>query len=393
MLSAINHAGQVITLATLTREEIKRLKQDDFFCPDCNEKLIIKAGKINIPHFSHQAESACPSNQGGEGTYHETGKMKLYNWLKQQGNQVQLEVYFESIKQRADLFLEWKKRQIPIEYQCVRLPVASVIGRQRGYQKAGLTSIWILGTKLLKRLGPSHIRMDTFTRHFIHQLNPRFPPTLYYFNPTASLFTVVSDIHLTQQTRALAKIRHIPLHRVTFTDLFRNDQFDKEELILLWSEEKRRFRLRPRYRLAGRERKWQEWLYHHHLHVEHLPSIIYLPVYSSYLMKTPLEIWQSYLYVKTLRPLQVGQTFSLNTCIHQLQTMRICQSDYPLLVAPPEPIQQYLDLLVKLDILERINSNVYRKMKEMQPTRHIEESLQEDEKLIDILEKKLRKPK
>lgn len=393
MLSAINHAGQVITLATLTREEIKRLKQDDFFCPDCNEKLIIKAGKINIPHFSHQAESACPSNQGGEGTYHETGKMKLYNWFKQQGNQVQLEVYFQSIKQRADLFLEWKRRKIAIEYQCVRLPVASVIDRQRGYQKLELPSIWILGTKLLKRFGPLHIRMDTFTRHFIHQLHPRHPSTLYYFDPNALLFTTVSDIHLTQQTRALAKIRYLPLHRASFIDIFQNKRFTKEELLYLWREEKRQFRLRPRYRLTGRERKWQEWLYHHHLHVEHLPSIIYLPVYSSYLMKIPLEEWQSYIYVKILRPLPVGGTFSLNTCIHQLQSMRYSHSDYPLLVMPQEPIQQYLNLLVKLGYLKRINSHIYRKMKEILPTRHIEDSLQEDKKLIDILKQKLRKPK
>ncbi len=40
--------------------------QQQFFCPDCGEKLIRKAGKIKIPHFAHSQNTECYGLSEGE---------------------------------------------------------------------------------------------------------------------------------------------------------------------------------------------------------------------------------------------------------------------------------------------------------------------------------------
>src|SRR5690625_1270712 len=94
MLQAKSHQGVIVTLATLTKAEIERQKaEQQFYCPVCNRQVIIKAGSRMIPHFAHKSTLHCPSSEGGEGAYHEKGKLLLYQWLKSQHLQVELEAH------------------------------------------------------------------------------------------------------------------------------------------------------------------------------------------------------------------------------------------------------------------------------------------------------------
>ena len=47
---------------TKEKEMISAVESDNqqqFFCPDCGEELIRKAGKIKIPHFAHSQNTEC----------------------------------------------------------------------------------------------------------------------------------------------------------------------------------------------------------------------------------------------------------------------------------------------------------------------------------------------
>ena len=251
MLQAKNKRGKMISLVSLSKAEIKELKnQDSFFCPACKEQVMIKAGLKNIPHFSHLPDSTCPTNHGGEGNYHMKGKLSLYEWLRGENQAVQLETYLSTIQQRPDILVERNRRKIAIEYQCARITKEEIIKRQVGYQKLGIIPIWILGAKLLKRIGKNHLQLDPFTRHFIHQFNKTLPPTLYYFCPHTDSLTIVTDFHMTSSTRALAKFKKVSIKKLVFSNLFPVNYFTKQELLYLWKKEKRYFRISPRNRLS-----------------------------------------------------------------------------------------------------------------------------------------------
>src|SRR5690625_4670985 len=104
-----NHA--FITLAHLTTAEIEEHReQNRFYCPICQEPVMIKAGIKVIPHFAHYAKTDCPSYRGGEGPYHERGKLLLYEWLKAQNIHVELEVYLKDIQRSEEHTSELQSR-------------------------------------------------------------------------------------------------------------------------------------------------------------------------------------------------------------------------------------------------------------------------------------------
>src|SRR5690625_4306190 len=106
MLQAKNSQGELVTLATLTKKEIKKIRYyETYYCPQCNEQVNVKARQKVTPHFAHKVESDCSLYNQGEGPYHEKGKLLLFKWLKRQTNDVYLEHYIPQIKQIPDVFL------------------------------------------------------------------------------------------------------------------------------------------------------------------------------------------------------------------------------------------------------------------------------------------------
>ena len=54
-------------------------KESKFFCPSCQEQLILKKGNVKIHHFAHKAESTCL--YAGESLDHLTTKLQIYDAL------------------------------------------------------------------------------------------------------------------------------------------------------------------------------------------------------------------------------------------------------------------------------------------------------------------------
>lgn len=384
MLQAKRVDGTTIMLTTYSREEIEKMRKEEvFYCPTCHEQVIIKAGTKVIPHFAHRQQSTCVSN-GGEGYYHQQGKLMLYDWLKRQGMNVSLEVFLADINQRADIILQIKDRTIAIEYQCSVIEAEVIKQRSIGYKRIGITPIWILGANLFERIGKNDIKVNQMMLQCMHQFAKMDNLHLYFFCPQTLQLAKLQNIYLTTVTKASANILMQKLPHIRFTYLFSQPK-SNDTIYKWWLKEKRHFRLRRRHHLYGQERRFHQWLYHVGTHVEHLPSIIYLPTKTQMKMKSPPWDWQSRICMDIIHPLPIGQTFTITNCIKYLRPYLLANDHYPLLHADKHPIKEYLNQLQTLRVIKKVSPQKYKKLKSITFYNHIEEALEGDKLVIQEL--------
>ncbi|WP_167751344.1 competence protein CoiA [Lentibacillus salicampi] len=386
MLQAKTEYGTIVTLASFTKKEISSVKEKtQFFCPACQEPVIVKAGAKITPHFAHSSKSSCPAQEGGEGGYHEKGKLLLYQWLRWQQLDVQLEAYLPAINQRPDILVKLKNKTVAVEYQCARIPPTDVIKRNEGYHREGIVPIWILGANRFNRRERNEIRIDQFQLHFIHQFSADFPLTLYFFCPDTLRFSSFQDFYFTALQRAIGKMTIRKLNDMRFTDLFKTSFFSPQQLFQVWKQEKRSFRIRPSRRVYGRELAWNQWLYVNAIHRQSLPSIVYLPVSAQFRMITQPWDWQSRICLEIIYPLASGETFSLQRCMRVLRQHLRHSSLFPLMKSTDNPVYQYLQLLQKLQIIKETPSGHFIKQKPFMFYEHIEAAIDGDSQLMDQL--------
>ncbi|WP_067729586.1 competence protein CoiA [Oceanobacillus damuensis] len=384
MLQAKNKNGRVITLASMKRDVIEKLRKEGekYYCPVCEQPVIMKAGWKITAHFAHQTESNCPSREGGEGIYHEQGKLLLYHWLKKYKMDVTLEAYLPEIQQRPDILISLHNKKIAIEYQCARISAEEVRKRNAGYKTAGIFPIWILGANHFKRYSANTFRLDQFTHQFIHQHTPETPFVLYYFDPHTSDVAIVHDIFITKTFTAIGKIDITKIYELKFTDLFQLDYFSQKDLFNLWVKEKRQFRLRPAKKIYGNELTWRKWLYYKGFHPENLPSLIHLPIKTQHRMKTPIWNWQSKVILEIIQPVSVGEIFHIDSCKHNFRNQILDASLFPLISVTEHPIRQYLHLLEQLNYIRKVSSTTYKKIEQVKAYKNVEDAMQGDNLLL-----------
>lgn len=375
MLRAKNEQGEWITPALMGKDAIELLRNQLFFCPECKEKVIIRAGPRVTAHFAHTKKSTCTlSNKGGEGAYHNRGKLLLFEWLKNQQLQPQLEMFLSEIKQRPDLYFEINQQKIVIEFQCTTISIAEIKKRNAGFRKANIIPIWILGENQLDRLSTYHFRLKAFTQELLHPLHTKQHPSLIYFDPEKQVFITLSDVYLINTSRAVANVATRPLRNITLRQLFSQNNFSNEKLYSIWENEKRNFRLQYN-KVYGKELTWRRWLYSKQLHVEQLPSIIHLPIKRQYMMNTPLWHWQSRFIIDFFHPLPLRTSFTVNEYYSNSY-----HSQYVL--------QEYLALLAELNIVKLDRQLRWIKQKPIIFHRYIEDALKGDAQLIERLMKR-----
>lgn len=173
MLTAKLHSGQVVSLAeTMNKNYLETLRRKEvFYCQTCGEELILRLGEKRIYHFSHLKDSKCLSEYERESDYHLSGKLKLHEWIKSQGFEVEMERYYPEIKQRADLAFTYGQRQYCIEFQCA--PISEEVFRRRtkGYQKLAIVPLWILGGKNIQRKHSHKVSLTSFHYLFLKENN------------------------------------------------------------------------------------------------------------------------------------------------------------------------------------------------------------------------------
>lgn len=390
MLKAQAETGELVMLSHLPRKEIIKLrKQATFYCPACQEQVIIKAGTEVVAHFAHQAKSDCSYDRGGEGEYHEQGKHLLYQWLTAQNIQAELEVYVPEIKQRPDILVELHGKRIAIEFQCAKVSNQIIRQRNIGYKTANIVPIWILGKVLLRRYNKHVFQINRFTLQFLHQFSPESTATLFYFCPKTLVFSSIHDVHITGAKQAIGKFVEQQIVNMSFKALFIKNDFTKSNIINKWFQQLSYYRRTERGTAFSRHLHWRQWLYEQGIYLDALPSTLFIPVRSQHRFKTPLYDWQSRVLIDFLHHLELGEQFSFKTVRMLFQAIEVNQALYPLIKNNSHPIYEYLEYLTLFGVLEKVNEQVFQKINVIGFYRSIDEALAGDKKIFQAVNRRL----
>lgn len=385
MLQAVSKENQFVIPALLRKSNIQKLRANAYYCPSCNEQVILRAGDYVIPHFAHQRASACSERQG-ETKAHLHGKFQLFHWLYMQNLSPHLERYLPKINQYPDILLSFRGKRFAMEYQCSKIPAKELRKRSQGFDATNIYPIWIFGANRLQKIGSQTMKMDSFTSQAIHKFAPHMPTQLFYYCPRQQQLLLVSDIYFTHHQRAIARFTFSSLKHKTFTQLFKPAPLSLAQLFRSWLPIKQDIRLnnRPVY---GRERMFRQWLYSKKLHVQQLPSIIFLPNRAQHRMNMPLLHWQTKFIVDFLHPLPIGKSFTI-------QDIHSCLAAYspspsPLLhTSMNDPIQLYVEQLAQLHIVTKSYNQGWVKRRPVLFFNNLERGLTGDKLILEALFKK-----
>lgn len=219
MLVAHNENKQLIVLhRQLSRDELQLLKkQQQFFCPQCNESLQLKIGQIRIPHFAHFHNSECDNLfSERESEAHLLGKQQLYELFEKLQLSPILEPFLPQIQQRPDILIEHQNRLFAIEFQCSPLATELFIARTKGYKEVNITPIWIVHKPFekLKGLGIQKIKINhTMSQYLLQNNGQRY---LMTYDVKRQLFYYISNIVHLKKTQFIGQVHRISLKQQQF---------------------------------------------------------------------------------------------------------------------------------------------------------------------------------
>ncbi|HLR14795.1 MAG TPA: competence protein CoiA family protein [Bacillota bacterium] len=383
MLCALTKDGETICLPSYTRGELQRLRSSTtFYCPTCQEPLLMKIGTEITPHFSHQALSSCTG--GGEGEIHERGKWLLYSWLKNQYSNVSLEKYLPEIGQRPDVLLTVESKKFAIEFQYSTVSVNEIRKRNKMYTGIGITPIWFLDRRHLQQYGRHLFMINSFLKQFICQPTIESSPMLFFLCTEQSQIISLQQIIFSAMTKVFAHKYIWSLKGTTWIDVFQFQRISRKIFINEWHQEKKKFRMRPRYGV-GKQKEWLQWLYEQRLSLDFLPSLIHLPVKGQMFMNVPPWNWQSRLWHFIQYTVPENCLFTIKDCQDILATFIHPPSYFPLLEQSIDPVTSYLHWLEILGYVKSKGDQSYLLHKTMPPYSHVEEALEQDNELMQSL--------
>lgn len=381
MLCAQTLEGNRVCLTPYSRVELKAIRNaQDFFCPSCNEKLILKIGTEITPHFSHSSVSTCSG--GGEGEIHERGKWLLYSWLKKSYEDVVLESYVREINQRPDILLTIASKKYAVEFQYSSISTAEIRKRNGMYKRAKIIPVWFLDVKHLQQRSQATFLLNSFAKQFLFQPVRHPSPIILFFCTKTEQIISLQNILFISLTKVLSQKHVYPLKSYNWNDLFRAPPSTKKQYLIRWSVEKKKFRMQQR-RSVGKQKEWLLWLYKRRLPIDYLPSVIYLPVKGQMLMNVQPWNWQSRLWYYLQYEVGEYQSFTLDDCNKYLTSFMYPTQYYPLLIQTNSPITSYIEWLCLLGYVKRKNNQTYRIQQAMPPHAHIEEAVSHDALLMD----------
>lgn len=137
MLFAYTNKKEMISASEVNNDE-------NYFCPDCGEQLIRKAGKIKIPHFAHSTNGNCFGLSEGETPEHLQLKQLIFKWGNQFEGEWKMEAPLPDLAQRPDLLHD----RLAVEIQCSSIKGGRLAERIAGYSQQNYQDWWLLGKKL-----------------------------------------------------------------------------------------------------------------------------------------------------------------------------------------------------------------------------------------------------
>ncbi len=354
MLVAKTMHGDRISLAmNRNQEHLRKLRKNEvFFCPECQEEVILKIGKKRIPHFAHKKGTSCTESYERESEYHLQGKVQLFKWLHTQGVEPVLEQYEQTIAQRSDIGFVYNGRKYAIEYQCSPIPSDLFKKRTISYQKANITPIWILGGKNIKRKGFSQASLSSFDYLFLRK-TPSQHWSLPAFCPLTNDLIFMTHITPISVKNIQTQFSVIKLSKAKLLDLLH--PLDRHDFPLEdWRTEIRKWKNTAAFYGTPNNKFFQE-LYSSFMIPSLLPPAIGLPVIHAPFIETPSIQWQSYIIIDMLKE---EESVSIGQILHSFRTRlrnnMISLREIPLNQNNYESaVKEYIELLVATNIVQK----------------------------------------
>lgn len=127
-------------------EAVDASRSEDYICPDCGRRVILKRGRVVVAHFAHWRVEKCRAHQG-ETLAHLRAKRLFADVIRERGVRVDLEYSgpFVPKGRRADLLVHPPHDGTPvaIEIQHSALSLGELEARAHDYAEYGLAQIWI----------------------------------------------------------------------------------------------------------------------------------------------------------------------------------------------------------------------------------------------------------
>jgi len=117
------------------------------FCRGCGDPVILKSGRVRVPHFAHQPNASC-AHGAKISTEHLMAQQLIAKALRERGVEVELEFPVPSLvgDRRADV-MAWPPsdptKRIAIEVQNSDLTVEVIDARTRSYQVETIAPLWL----------------------------------------------------------------------------------------------------------------------------------------------------------------------------------------------------------------------------------------------------------
>lgn len=372
MLTAKTRDGTRISLLrTWSFSELQRLKEkEQFFCPVCNQSVVMKIGSQRRWHFAHRSSSHCGQSEQ-ESDYHLAGKEALYVWLKKQNMPVSLEPYIQSIQQRPDLLLT-APYETPIEFQCSTISDAQFLNRTSNYVKHKLIPLWILGGNRFTRIGNHNYRlsrMDWLSLTDHNSSTIRVTPHILYFCPNSNQFAIMHHLLPFSTRTILANVIFIHSERYSYSfRLQSNREGNKKVLFTQWFAAKKSVRTLG-IRFRTRELQYiQTMLQTHGRSFLLFPAEAGIPSNYLYWIQTPAYIWQTWLLLQWVHPLSSGQSFRFHEVYDSFQKL-VQRKIFSLRTFPlvkhshySFALMDYLNQLVRIGLLRKIGKSTFMRM-------------------------------
>jgi competence protein CoiA len=367
MLMAKTKNGTMFCLGdSLEKEKLVMLrKTEEFFCPVCGEKVIMKLGDQKIFHFSHLKDGNCREFFENETEYHMEGKLKLYQWLRSQKVPAILEFYDREIQQRPDVLFQYDHQKYALEFQCSTISEEVFKKRTESYLAHGYTPLWILGGKHLK----DQSGITGFQYLFLRQSGDG---KLYIpcFSPDQNSLQILYSIFPYASKNVLLQKSIISLDKGKLSSLI-NPSLVSMVNIRHWRRSGEAYQMKWSLYPSEQQRKFLYEIYNHQLNLFLLPPEIGLPVIHGLWIHTPPFIWQTYYYIDFLQNKSPGDLIS----IHQLEydfkkrvaKKQIILRNFPQIekINPLISYYEYSCMLERLGVLVRKTTHLFQIQKNL----------------------------
>lgn len=374
--------GKLFCLADgFSEVDLKRLRrQEQFYCPQCSEKLILRVGSKRMAHFAHERGSLCSlSHYERESEYHIRGKLHLYQWLKSQGLNPQLELFLKEINQRTDIAVTLGDINYCLEFQCSTIPEELFLKRTKMYLDYSYQPIWILAGQSIRRVADDRLKLSSFDYLFTRKGSPTkwFIPA---YCPITKQLILIKNIQPTSSRNAIAQFSIIPLQKAQINEIL-TPKIDSSISVTRWKQQIDKMKMNVMMRPTLQQRRFLNELYVNHLNLQLLPPMIGIPVEHGIFIETPPFIWQSYIIMDVLMKKKVGDLFSFkqvllfflkryrNRDIALRKLPLVGECDLQLLV------REYLEVLTRFGLLQKVDDKHYRIKEILKKAKNMDEQL------------------